>query len=221
MRDNKAISALSGIILTGAIFSIAYSISGGFGPPLNSAPFEQAGVVLARQALACLKPGGHITVIARDTAAFLNPASDYQLAAFRKELKKSGAKIDAMQSIQIDPLRPTIVPPGDFLQWIKQASEKDVLVSFMGPPIFNESQMAQLGDIKPAIVAFCTGPSRDQVDLRALFGRGLLRGAVVSKRSRASGLPVSTGSRELFDSQFIEVTAANLASLPPLQTPAP
>ena len=49
-----------------------------------------------------------MTVITRDTAAFQNPASDVLLKSFRNELSRNGAKIDVVQSIAVDPLRPGV-----------------------------------------------------------------------------------------------------------------
>lgn len=221
MRDNKAIGALSGVAALSSAVALVYSVSGGLGPHINASGFETTGQALARQTLAFLKPAGHVTVITRDTVAFQNPASDRVLSGFRRELARGGVKIDTFQAIQIDPLRPTMVPAGDFLQWIKKASANDVLVSFMGPPLFNDAQVAQLGEVKPAIVAFCPGPTRDQVDLRALFARGLLRAAVVSKRPTAVSPGTSASGREIFDRQFVEVTAANLSNLPLPLTSSP
>src|SRR5579872_4086754 len=162
MRDNKVIGAAAGVVALGSALALVFSLSSGFGPHIDPAPYQAVGRVLARQSLAFLKPGGRVTVITRDTLSFQNPATDCQLASFRKELGKAGVKIDSLQALQIDPLRPTTVPAGD------------LLVSFMGPPIFNDTQLAQLGDVKPAIVAFCSGSVRDQVDLRSLFSLGLL-----------------------------------------------
>jgi hypothetical protein len=171
------------------------------------------GRVLAQQALARLKPGGTLTVITRDTAAFQNPASDVVFGGFQKELKKSGAKLDSIQLIAVDPLRPVSVPPGDFFQWIKKSSNGSVIVSFMGPPLLNETQLASLGEVKPAIVALCSGPLRTQVDLRALFVQGLLRAAIVTRDSPPAQKTAPTNDRDAFDRQFVVVTSENLAPL--------
>lgn len=215
------IGTAAGVVAFGSALTLLFSLSDGFGPRLDAAPYEATGRVLARQALGLLKPGGQVTVITRDTVSFQNPATDYQMAGFRKELAKTGIKIDTVQTLQIDPLRPTAVPAGDFFQWIKKGSKGDVLVSFMGPPVFNDTQLAQLGEVKPAVVAFCSGAVRDQVDLRSLFSTGLLRAAVVSKRSAAVRNPSVGNEREIFDRQFVEVTAANSAALSAVSNAAP
>jgi len=70
-------------------------------------------------------------------------------------LAKAGVKIDSIQALEVDPLRPVAVPAGDFFQWIKNSTKGSVIVSLMGPPMLNETQLEQLGEVKPAIVAFC------------------------------------------------------------------
>jgi hypothetical protein len=213
MRNNKAVGTAAVFVILGSALTIVCSVSEGFGPRLNPAPHEAAGRVLARQTLSLIKPGGRITVISRDTVTFQNPASDVQFAAFRKELSKAGVKIDSVEAIQIDPLRPAVVPSGDFFQAIKNAPNGSVVVSLMGPPVLTEPQLSQLGQVRPAIVAFCSGAVRDQVDLRGLFSRGLLHAAVVSKRYDSIRPGRAQNEREAFDRQFVEVSTADLTAL--------
>src|SRR5690349_1514344 len=182
MRDNKAISTLAGLVALGSGLALVFSVTSGFGPHLDRGPHQAAGRVLAEQTLALLKPGGTLMVITRDTVDFQNPAADALLASLRHRLAKASVKIDSIQALKIDPLRPLAVPAGDFFQWIKSRPQGSVILSLMGPPLLNEAQLAQLGEIKPAIIAFCPGPLRNQADLRSLFSRGLLQAAVVSKR---------------------------------------
>jgi hypothetical protein len=221
MRDNKLVGTVSVLVTLSSCLAVVLSFSGVLGPSLDTSPHEAAGRVLARQARALLKPGGQITVIARDTAAFQNPATDLQLAAFRKELMKAGTAISSVQVIQIDPLRPTAVPSGDFFQCVKGSTRESVIVSLMGPPVFTEAQVAQLNEAKPAIVAFCPGPIRDQVNLRTLFAQGLLKAAVVSRRNKDIKRSPTRNEREAFDSRFVEVTSANLSALTSSSNPSP
>jgi hypothetical protein len=221
MRDNKTIAIVAGAVSLGSASAIVMALVGGFGPRIDPAPYRAVGDALARQTLALVKPGGRVTVITRDTQTFQNPATDLQFAALRKDLAKAGVRIDSIQSIQVDPLRPLAVPAGDFLQWIKHSSKGDVIVSLMGPPIFSDAQLSQLDEIKPAIIAFCSGPIRDQVDLRSLFSRGLLQAAVVSKRPAEIKSAPSAGEREIFDRQFVEITAGNLTALSTVSNGSP
>lgn len=211
MRDNKLIGTCAGLTTLGSSLAIAFFLSPGFGPHLDSSPHEAVGRVLAQQTLALLRSGGRITAIVRDTATFENPATEVQFASFRQELAKARVKIDSIEALEVDPLRPIAVPASDFCQLLRNGTKGSVIVSFMGLPVLSDTQIAQLGEIRPSIVAFCSGSLRDQVDLPSLFARGLLHAAVVSKRKVGTARP--TSEREVFDRQFIAVTPANLAAL--------
>ena len=86
------------------------------------------------------------------------------------------------------------------------SSDLDVIVSFMGPPLLTSEQRRQLGEIQPAIIAFCPGNWPDRVDFRPLFAKGLLRAAIVSRCDLSS----ATVNPEKFDQSFTVVTAANV-----------
>src|SRR5690348_16149148 len=151
MRDSKVIGAAAGLASIGAWAALWVSAGGGFGPGINPKPHEASGWMMARQAMKLLKPGGQIVVIARDTTAFKNPASDIQLNSFKATLSDAGIPIGNLLALQVDPLRPVEVPPGDFFELIKNIPKGAVIVSFMGPPILTEQQRKQLGEIKPSI----------------------------------------------------------------------
>src|SRR6266404_673448 len=101
MRDSPALQTIACFAIVGSAAVLYLSTSSGFGPGVNRAPHEATGSVMAQQALALLKPGGHLVVIARDTTAFKNPASDIQLASFRRELSKSNVVISSVHSLQV------------------------------------------------------------------------------------------------------------------------
>jgi hypothetical protein len=159
-----------------------------------------------------LDKGGQLKVIARDTAAFKQPAADIQLQSFKKEIRRAGVAIAAMQLLQVDPLRPLEVPPGDFFESIRRAPSGSVIVSFMGPPLLSDEQRGELGGAKARIVAFCSGDLADHVDLRALFDQQLLHAAVVSRRSVADA--PNSRPAESFDQLYMSVSAADLSALP-------
>jgi len=207
MRDSRAVNVIAGLVVLGAWAGILISLRGGLPPRCNPKPPQAAGWMMARQALGLLKPGGRVIVIARDTAAFKNPAVDIQLASFKRELRKHRAVIGSIRNIQVDPLQPVRAPPGDFFELIRQTPSQNVIVSFMGPPLLSEAQAGQLGALKPGIVAFCSGSLPDQVDLRWFFEHGLLQAAVLSRRT-----PLATGPNDLqgwFERCFLAVTAAD------------
>jgi len=215
MRDSRALQSITCALTIASATVISFLISGGFGPHIDRAPHAATGTVIAQQALALLKPGGHLIVIARDTTDFKNPASDIQLASFRRELSRAKVTISSLHSIQIDPLRPVEVPAGDFFELLHKTNPGDVIVSFMGPPLLSEAQISGLASGKPAVVAFCSGTLADQVDLRSLFGQGLLQAAVITKKNPASGAPKSSSLPEFFDRSFSLITPSNLAMLSP------
>src|SRR5262245_42934998 len=183
MAKSKVIGIVLGATIVAAWASAFLVLYGGFGPGINPKPHEATGWMLAQQGLTLLKPGGQIIVIARDTAAFKNPASDIQLASFKKTIRQAHATVASVHALQVDPLRPVEVPPGDFFELIRSAPKGSVIVSFMGPPLLSEAQRTRLPESKPVIVAFCSGSLPERIDLQTLFNQGLLHAAVVSRRS--------------------------------------
>jgi hypothetical protein len=206
MRDHKAIQIIAVVVTVGAVAAMALVGGGGFGPGTKPALPRAVGAELARQALSFHRPGGQIMVITRDTTAFENPASDFLLEGFERELQRAHAAIDTLQRIQVDPLRMVEVPSGDFQNWIHHAAAGDVIVSFMGPPLFTPEQRRQLGEISAAVVAFCPGNWPERVDFRALLADGVLRAAVVA---RGNPSPSAINSSR-FDDRFEVVTPANV-----------
>jgi hypothetical protein len=170
---------------------------------------------MAQEALRHLQPGGQILLIARDTAAFKNPATEAQLAGFRKTLRKARVNVGSIQWLQVDPLRPLEVPSGDFQEWIRKAPKGSVIVSFMGPPpLLSPVQRQQLGDHGPAIVAFCPGSVPERANLPALFEQGLLRTAVISRRNGGASSAAPKDLKGWFEREFVGITSADATALP-------
>ncbi len=197
----------------GAWSVLLVSLHGGLGPRVDAHPYEASGRLMAQQALAWLTNGGQITVITRDTVTFKNPATDMQLASFRKTVGKAHATIRSLHALQVDPLRPIAVPSGDFCEAIGNTPKGSVVVSFMGPPLLTEAERSRLGEIKPAIVAFCSGGLPELVDLRSLFEQGLLAAAVVDCRGAERLAPRVANQRDHPEQSFLTITAANVADL--------
>ena len=206
MRDNKGINWFAGLTTIGAL-AFLFLCAHDFAPRVDPDPHEASGWAAARHALARLKTGGQIIVITRDTTVSENPASDLQLASFKKTLRKARVDIAAVQSLQIDPLRPVEVPAGDFFELIRRTPSGSVIVSFMGPPLLTQAQRTQLGDIKPAIVAFCPGTMPDLVDLRSLLDQHLLQVAIIVRRE-VTGAPPRKDLQGVFDRYFVALTNA-------------
>ena len=217
MRESKVIGTISGLTAIAACAAIYFSTRGRIGPEFDATPHEATGQVIAQQALGLLKPGGQISIIARDTRAFKNPASDAQLASFHKAVRNAGASIRTTLMLQVDPLRPVQVPASDFFELIRNSTPGSVIVSFMGPPLLSDVQRAQLGEIKPSIIAFCSGTIPELVDLRALFDQGLLHAAILAKHNQPAPSPGDL--RKCFDNSFLAITSANLNDLPAMAGP--
>jgi hypothetical protein len=211
---SKVIGTVATLATLAAWAAVFLSLHGGLGPRIDSKPHEATGWVMAQEALARLQPDGQITVITRDTSTFKNPATDIQMASFRKALGQAHAAIRSVHALQVDPLRPVEVPAGDFYGILKNTPKGSVIVSFMGPPLLTPSQCTQLGETKPAVVAFCTGSLPALVDLKSLFEQGVLQAVVVDRPAGRVPGPRRADLRACFDQSYLVITAANLADLP-------
>lgn len=212
MRDSKPMNALALLVTAGAGVGLWLGIAGLPARPDRKAA-EASGWAMAQEAVRHLKEGGRLLVIERDTDAFKHPEADYQSRAFAKAVRQAGGSIAAVQALQLDPLRPPEVPPGDFFELIRRAPAGSVIVSFMGPPLLSAEQRAQLGTIKPRIVAFCPGAMPNQIDLRILFDAGLLHTAVISRPPPRRPGPEPGHPQGRFDRHYRLVTAADVAGL--------
>lgn len=180
-----------------------------FPPGVDSGLHKAIGEAMARQALDCFQSGGKIIVIKRDTEAFAQPACEIQFEAFRKALAKGGAPAPVQHSLQLDPLRPGEAPAGDFFDIIRKSQPGTVIVSFMGPPLLSPDQRRALRQVKPKIVAFCSGSLAEQVDFKTLFESQLLHGAVVERMN----LPAGGRQPSTFDQLFVTVNPSSYGKI--------
>ena len=210
----KAVIGIAAGLITVAAWSFLWvSLHGGLGLRVDAGPHEASGRLMAQQALALLEPGGQITVITRDTTTFKNPASDIQWASFRRTINQARAVIGTLYKLQADPLRPITVPSSDFCEAIRHTPQGGVIVSFMGPPLLTDAERSRLGEIQPAIVAFCSGSAPKWVDLRSLFEQGLLQAAVVDCRGSERPTPDAANQPDRSEQSFLTLTATNLADM--------
>lgn len=212
MRTNWTTGVIAAIAALGAS-AIFYLFVYEHPARIDAKTFESAGWGLAQATLALLKDGSSITVITRDTSVFKQPALDIQLASFKKAIGVERAKLIEICTIQEDPLRPVKVPPGDFFDLIRKARRGSVIVSFLGPPLLTEAQRAQLNEIKPKIVAVCSGSNSGPATLAALFEMHLLHAAIVSRQNPTPSTGASNNLRQRFEGHFLTVTASNASSL--------
>ena len=148
MRNSKATAVLAVMVMVASSAAIFLTVSGG-SPRFDARLHEDIGRALAADALKLLGPGGHITVVTRDTGTFPQPAADLVLGSFTQAVRKDGRAVPTVQALQVDPLRPLQVPPGDLHELIRRGAAGDVIVSLMGPPWLSEEQRGSLGEIKP------------------------------------------------------------------------
>jgi hypothetical protein len=207
MNRSKITLFATTTILVGCLL-ILFCTFAGLPPRTDASVPREVGRALAQEALKLFGPGKRLTVIARDTSVFKQPATDITLAAFEDEIRKGGAKITAVQLLQVDPLRPLQVPPGDFFELLRRGAAGDVIVSLMGPPQLSEEQRSALGNSKAKVVAFCPGGLSAYLDLHQLAGQKLLHAAILSRPlpPKPGALPI----RERFDDLFERVGAAEL-----------
>jgi hypothetical protein len=203
-----------GLLTTlGALSFLFYSVYG-LGPHFDLRPHEALGQTVAGEALKLLGPGGRVILVTRDLALFKNPPVKAQVGSFCQALKKGGGTVGVTNHIKIDPLRLVSVPPGDFFLILKKASEPDVIVSFLGPPVLNPEQVSKLEEKRPKVVALCTGAMPRQVNLKRLFDDKLLHVAVISRTPLAANAPEFGSVQACFDHWYALVTPANLDDLP-------
>ena len=163
-------------------------------PPARPAALPaEIGRVLAAEAGKLLKPGGRIVLISRDTESFPQPSFDALTGAVQRALKDAGTPPVTTRAIQLDPLRPLQVPPGDFVELLRKAGPADVLVSLLGPPFLSDEQRTALGPVKPRVVAFWPGTLAEYGNLRSLFEQRLLSAAILH-RPEGLGLAGKGGS---------------------------
>jgi hypothetical protein len=194
-RTKIILSAVAIFCSVAAILGFLYELP----PRLNASLHREIGAAMAKATLDLCKPGGKVVVIKRDTAEFPQPASDAQFTAFEKELRRAKVPIESIHLLQLDPLRPTMVPPGDFFEMIRKAAAGTVIVSFMGPPLLSDEQRAALREIRPKIVAFCAGMIPSEVNVAMLFKQNLLHAAILAKH------PIHAGAKQSTFPQLYEV----------------
>ena len=205
MSRSTVTAILSGIAIIGA--GVAYLTLAVDLPPRTDGgiPREIGRTVAAEAHKLASGPGDYI-VIARDTSTFKQPAADLVLASVLEEIRKSGGKISGVRAVELDPLRPVLVPASDFMDLIHSAPVGSVVISLMGPPLLTDEQRAQLGQINPKIVAFCSGNITGSGELQRLFDQGLLHTAIVARYLLEPVGSVEKSSPHLFGSQYTVVT---------------
>jgi len=211
MTNSKKLNVVAGGTTVAALLSLFFSLHS-TPPAVDFRPHEALGEVLAAEASRLLAPGARLIVLARDPQPYQVPASAAQVDSFARAVRKSGHSITAIRTFKLDPLRLVAVPSGDFFALLRNGREGDVIVSFLGPPVLDEGQLAKLGGKRSHILAVCSGAVPAQVDLKKLFEQKLLTAAVVS-RYDAPTRAVSGSKQNSFEQMFKIITSANVSEL--------
>ncbi len=204
---------LASLIIAGSALSLFVTFFP-WPPRLEAAPHLALGQAVAQETIKLLGAGGRVWLVARDTRTFPNPAADAQIQSFAKTLLGSGIRIGSTNLVKLDPLRVVGVPPGDFLQILKRASDADVVVSFLGAASLSEEQVTKLGDKAPKVIAVCTGNIPKQIDLKRLFDQKLLQAALISRPAPTTTGPLRHPVPENFEQLYVMVRAGELSELP-------
>jgi hypothetical protein len=219
MKRARIISVLSVLVMLASLGAIWRALHDA--PP--SAPSDlpaEVGRVLAAEAGKLLGPGGRIVLISRDTESFPQPSFDALNASMQKALKQAGTPPALIRAIQLDPLRPLQVPPGDFVELLRKAGPADVIVSLLGPPFLSDEQRAAVGTVKPKVVAFWPGTLAEYGNLRPLFEQRLLSAAILHRPEglglAAKGGAPAAGRSARFD-QLYQIVAGT--GIPPVPLP--
>jgi len=207
------------LVIVGAVVFLYFTMTPS-APIINPKPFEALGQTAAEEAHKWIGNGGRVALISRDTRLFPSPHMDYMRGAFLKYLRQLKISVLATNLLKEDPLRAARVPPADYQELLQKLTDKDVIVSFLGPPILSPEQKKKLPEKGPKVVALCTGSVPRQVNLKELFAENLLQTAIISRPNPETVLPKNGNLRTWFDHFYLIVTSANLNDLPgPADTP--
>ncbi len=196
----------AGLLLLVASAFLFLSNLPGCSPQTDAATHAALGAALAQSSVRLLGPGGKIVLITRNPSPSVEPALATIIGSLQQTLKKSGQRLAVTNVIQLDPLRLVKIPPGDLFELMRRLSDNDAIISLMGPPSLNASQIASL-KARPKVVAWCPGNIPLQIPLGELFEKNLLHAAIISRRTPAP--PGTRSGGATFDQLFELVTEQN------------
>lgn len=182
-------------------------------PPFDSRLHDALGEAMGQEVLKLSGGKGRVILVQRDSRTTHSPASDAQVRALARVLRSGGSQIALTNVMKVDPLRIPSVPPGEFFQILKKASEGDVIVSLLGPPVLPDQMAGKLDASGAKVVALCAGAVPRTVNLKELFQKNLLNVAVVDRASPPAMASDGATGRSLFDRYYQVVTAANVGDL--------
>ncbi|HUR46361.1 MAG TPA: hypothetical protein VMZ27_10845 [Candidatus Saccharimonadales bacterium] len=212
-RLKNNLKILFAILLLLGSGAVLYNSLIGPGPRFDLAIHEAIGNAMATEAAALAGEGGRIILVTRNLASNPNPPAAAEVKALAATLQKLGRKVASTNSFRVDPLRLFKVPPGDIVEVLRKMEEKDVLISFLGPPDLDEKQLARAGEKHPKIVALCSGTMPRQINLKKLFEQQLVHVAIVSRSETGTANPAEGAGASSFDTLYSIIKPANVSEL--------
>lgn len=173
----KWLAAAAVVAIASSAFCIYYTQSGPSG--VNVALNEAVGEKLAQETSRLLGAHGNVVLITVEKREL--PELKIQIAAFEKHLKQLG-NITVQETVKLDPGDNPKYRAGaglsakHFLKIARKHSSADALVSFIGAPSLEDSDMAQIKSM-PKFVAETHSPEK----LTRLFQKNILQSAIVPR----------------------------------------
>ena len=209
-RTKKLIFAIVGIVGASAVFLVTRS----GGPPANAVgPMSAVGQIAAEETAKLLGSGGRVVVVHNPTLYVASPLLRGQFDAFEATIKRQrGITVTATEAVQGKDLSSAGgLTASKYTDLVEKYPDAEVIVSFVGPPILNGSQIKSLPQKHPSFVAV----SLSGAPLKRLFEENVIQVAIINRLEPAppsSSQPKTV--RDWFDQLFLVVTASDASSLP-------
>lgn len=211
MKKKDLFIAIGSVLLIAAAAWFAWRNY--FAPPtINEALHRGIGLVLAEETIRCLDNRGDILVI-----TMANGDSEIlaaQFAAFRERLEQSRVKLKDVELISAekkDKYGPGVgLSASKLTREVKKNLNREAIVSFVGLPEMDESELAALGETGPRLLTFSRMPDK----LGPLLQRGRVAAAIVPRfRFPAPGPEEPRTPGEWFTNQYQVVASPQKALL--------
>ena len=185
-------------------------------PRANTTPFLALGPALAQEASQMLGGNGKVALVTYDLSPKGAGLMREQIKLFRAELAKNpGITLAAELQVILPPeALPEEVglPADDYLRILREYSDVDAIVSFVGSPSLSDTQIRQLPRRIPKCIVFDTGNNRR---VRKLLENRVIHAAIVARFD-----PLPPGAKkpntmmEWFHAYYQIVTRETASSLP-------
>ena len=174
-------------------------------PNINLSPYQALGTVAGEATSKLVHHQGEVVVVIPDPGSDRDPIMDAQLAAFRDALKRAGkVTVHALETVKMDPFLSMrtggAIPSDQFLSLLKKHAGVAALVMFIGFPILDEPDLANLksSPMKRILI------SADVPGYETLVRQGILHLAILPRsRPADQTLPPAQTTRELFDQEYV------------------